>query len=270
MLQPLLIKSFPNNPPENKFVTPEGRNEMKKRTALLPLGILITVYFVLLGTTLMVRAEDMHSPQSVHRLEYVHFDSVAQTVEWGVSEGSFNDAGVYVPNDSPLATYSMNLATGVMTHAGEDGQLSHTDAVDAFRVFQALSQMMRGYTDHWNEPDAPVVQNYQGDDSEQEDEPRLLYINSPCSMGVRSPAPGNPRHENRFAGKGDGSMTSVFLNRLSVCSWPVSGPGFMRASAAIGGDDPASSPLAKPGSMVLASRIFSESGGLPEQALITG
>ena len=149
---------------------------MKKRTALLPLGILITVYLVFPGTTSMARAEERQSPQSVHRLEFVEFDTVAHTVKWGVSEGIINEAGHYVPNDAPLATYSMNLTAGVVTHNGEAGQLSHTDAVDAFRVFDALSQMMRIYTDHWDRPAAPDVQNSQGDDSEEEDEPTELYI----------------------------------------------------------------------------------------------
>lgn len=98
----------------------------------------------------LARAEDPQPPPRVHRLDYVHYDTVQHSVEWGVSEGTIAESGDFAPSHGGSATYSINLETGVMTHDGEDGVLSPGETYDAFRVFRALSNMIAIYTENWN------------------------------------------------------------------------------------------------------------------------
>lgn len=115
---------------------------MEKRIVLLSL-LVFTLPF-------LARADDSGGP-IVRRLDYVRFDTVAQCVEWGVSEGAINPDGEFIPREGASSKYSMHLETGMMTHDGQDGLLlSDGDAHDASRAFQALARLMAIYTDKWD------------------------------------------------------------------------------------------------------------------------
>src|ERR1700732_2897835 len=105
---------------------------MKRQIALLPI--------LLLGTLLSVNisfAQDAPAARTVYRLDYVHFDALTQTAEWGVSEGTMNDAGTFVPSGDTPSTYSMKVGSGVVLHDGEVSRLSRNDSVLASQVFAA-------------------------------------------------------------------------------------------------------------------------------------
>jgi len=132
-------------------------------------------------------AQEIPATASIHRLDYVHFDAVKQTVEWGVSEGSLNDDGAFVPSsDTAPAIYSIKFGSGVMSHDGEEGRLSRNDTVLASQVFAALSQMVRVYTDEWGESFEPStdpgIQNSQGDDSDDDNTTALRSIALHCRI----------------------------------------------------------------------------------------
>jgi len=133
---------------------------MKKTLTLLPV-----VFWSLM---LLAGAADVQPQPTVHRLEYIHYNTVAHSVEWGVSEGTMNDAGDFLPSETPVATYSMNLQSGIMTHDGEISRLSPRDDYDAFRAFQALSMLMQVYTQSWDSPGVPNVQQGSGDPDVQD------------------------------------------------------------------------------------------------------
>jgi hypothetical protein len=128
---------------------------MKKLLLILPL--------VFLNMILLGRAEDAEHKPRIHRLDYIHYDPVTQSVEWGVSAGTIDEAGEFMPTGTSIATYSMNLQTGTMTHNGENSALSPHDADVASRVFDALSGLMQVYTEGW---DDPKVQDSQGSDND--------------------------------------------------------------------------------------------------------
>jgi hypothetical protein len=111
--------------------------------------ILAVSLMILLGSSIAARADDSVWAQKIHRLEYIHFNPVNHTVEWGISGGAINDAGEFVPGDSRISSYTINLTSGMMTHNGEDGVLSPRAIVNVLREFGGLSQLMQGYTENW-------------------------------------------------------------------------------------------------------------------------
>jgi hypothetical protein len=111
--------------------------------------ILAVSLMILLGSSIAARADDSVWTQKIHRLEYIHFNPVNHTVEWGISGGAINDAGEFVPGDSGVSTYTIDLTSGTMTHNGEDGVLSPRATVNVLRMFGGLSQLMQGYTENW-------------------------------------------------------------------------------------------------------------------------
>ena len=111
--------------------------------------ILTVSLMILLGSSIAARADDSVWAQKIHRLEYIHFNPVNHTVEWGISGGALNDAGEFVPGDSGISSYTINLTSGMMTHNGEDGVLSPRATVTVLRAFGGLSQLMQGYTENW-------------------------------------------------------------------------------------------------------------------------
>jgi len=114
---------------------------MEKRLVLLALLVFALPF--------LARADEAGGP-IVRRLDYVRFDTTTQSVEWGVTEGTINRVGEFIPSEDATSTYSMQLETGKMTHEGQDGLLSSSDANDASRAFRALSRLMAIYTDKWD------------------------------------------------------------------------------------------------------------------------
>jgi hypothetical protein len=112
---------------------------MKKLLLILPL--------VFLSVILLGRAQDAEHKPLIHRLDYIHYDPVTQSVEWRVSAGTIDEAGEFMPTEMPVATYSMNLQTGIMNHNGENSALTPHDTHLASRVFDGLSELMQVYTD---------------------------------------------------------------------------------------------------------------------------
>src|SRR5262249_31777737 len=144
---------------------------------------------VLLIPCLLARAEDLPRGGVIHRLDYVHFDAVSQTVEWGVSAGTLNGDGRFVPSDEDPATYSIKVGSGLMSHGGESERLSQTDTVRASQIFAVLSQMMRAYTDEWgdtSDPNDPNVQNSDGNDSDDSNDTPLVSIAAHCGAASLS------------------------------------------------------------------------------------
>lgn len=111
--------------------------------------ILAVSLTILLGSSIAARADDAAWTQKIHRLDYIHFNPVEHTVEWGISSGALNDAGEFVPGDSEVSSYTINLTSGMMTHNGEDGVLSPRAMMMALRELGGLSQLMQGYTENW-------------------------------------------------------------------------------------------------------------------------
>src|SRR5258708_36543573 len=107
------------------------------------------LFTIVLGSSIAARADDAVWAQKIHRLEYIHFNPVDHTVEWGISGGAINDAGDYIPSDSGVSTFTINLTSGLMTHNGDDGVLSPRAIVSVIREFGGLSQLMQGYTENW-------------------------------------------------------------------------------------------------------------------------
>lgn len=166
---------------------------MKMRLALLPI--------VFLSAMVLGRTEDRARPKSVLRLEYIHFDTVNQSIQWEVSTGTINEDGDFMPSQNATATYLINLRTGQMKHAGQDAQMSLRDSDDASRVFQALALLMQSYTDRWDgsgDPDTPAA---------QEDSPQLpLYrIAAQCPM------------QDRLRATRSGDPVTAILIKKEVC-----------------------------------------------------
>jgi hypothetical protein len=128
--------------------------------------IFAALFVILLGSSFAARADDAVWAQKIHRLEYIHFNPVDHTVEWGISGGSINDAGEFVPSDAGISTYTINLSNGMMTHNGEDGVLSPDTTVNVLRAFGGLSQLMQGYTENW-EGVSPSPASTTGDNDAQ-------------------------------------------------------------------------------------------------------
>ena|SRR5579884_419309 len=100
------------------------------------------------GVITTARAQDTDSSPGVRRLDYIHFDTVNQSIQWGVTEGSLDDNGDFVP--SGTSTYSIDIKTGEMGRDGSDAPMSPAQADDATRVFHALAQLMQTYTDRFS------------------------------------------------------------------------------------------------------------------------
>lgn len=132
---------------------------MEKRIVLLALLIFAIPF--------LACADEGGGP-TVRRLDYVRFDTTTQSVEWGVTEGTVNGAGEFIPYKDATTKYSMQLETGKITHDGQDELLSSSDANDASRAFQALSRLMAIYTDKWDgrdeSPDADSPADETGSD----------------------------------------------------------------------------------------------------------
>lgn len=112
---------------------------MKIRLLLLPI--------VLSSASVLVKGEDLPLQHSVRRLEYIHFDTVNQSIGWGVSQGTINPEDTFVPKPGSMTLYSINLRKGVTNHDGEEGQMSLRASEDASRVVEALALWMQSYTD---------------------------------------------------------------------------------------------------------------------------
>lgn len=115
-------------------------------------------------------------------MEFIHFDTATQSVEWGVSQGTVNEEGEFVAGQNAITTYSINLQTGEMKHDGQSVQMRLNDSENASRVFEALALLMQSYTDRWDgsgDLDRPAS---------REDSPamRLYRIAARGPMGHRS------------------------------------------------------------------------------------
>lgn len=187
---------------------------MRIRFALLPI--------VFSTAMLLGQAEDLAPQRRLLRLEYIHFDSANQSVEWGVSAGTINEEGEFVPNQNDLATYLINLQTGQMQHAGQDVQMSRRDSVDAARVFDALALLMQSYTDRWNGSGA--VDPSADRPASQEEIPtvRLYGIAAQCSVGhcPQSAGPGERVRAIPFEKENSIPLDS-FRSGAACIGWPI-------------------------------------------------
>ena len=102
------------------------------------------------GFILSARAQASTPRKTIHRLEYIHFDTANQIIEWGISEGTLTDSGDYVQTEKPTAKYSLNVNNGVMKHDGSQERMGSEDADDTALVLRMLAQLMQTYTDKWN------------------------------------------------------------------------------------------------------------------------
>jgi hypothetical protein len=117
---------------------------MSKKEEIMRTRIFLAL--MLCSLALRLQAEDLKPPPEVRRLEYIHYRVGGHMVNWGVSTGTVNDNGDYVPTGDPLESYSLDLETGDMTRDGEHA-MSTDDADSATLVFQGLSRLLATYTD---------------------------------------------------------------------------------------------------------------------------
>ena len=204
-------------------------NQMKRGIALLPL--------VFLSIAFLCSAEDLPHKPIVRRMEFIHYDPVNRSVAWGVSEGTMHDDGDFTPS-AAIATYSINLETGVMAHNGDNGRLSPANAYDVSRVFRALTRLMQVYTEDWEDPANSDVE----DQDSNEDGPvaRIAKVGRVITS-PRLPSRYSPSGKNRPSGialNKEGSAAGDFLREAGACAeWP-----------------------ARPGPLVFASLIFPATG----------
>lgn len=123
---------------------------MKKKLMGLPL---ILMGALLLGWS---QTEDQTRVPTVYRLEHVHYDPVANSVNWGVAGGTMGAGGQFEPSKMPVVIYSLNLDTGEMTRDGVKGQLQPGSAHEAMQVFHSLAMVMQIYTQKWGESSDPA------------------------------------------------------------------------------------------------------------------
>ena len=121
---------------------------MKRNLAVL---LLILMSAILLGWS---QTEDQARVPTVYRLEHVHYDTVANSVNWGVAGGTMV-GGQFEPSKMPVVIYSLNLGTGEMTRDGVKGQLQPGSAHEANQVFDSLAMVMQIYTQKWDESSNP-------------------------------------------------------------------------------------------------------------------
>ena len=112
--------------------------------------------------------DDQARAPSVYRLEHVHYDPVANTVQWGVAAGTMA-GGQFEPSKTPVAVYSLNLDTGEMTRNGVKGQLTPGSAHEATEVFHSLAMVMQIYTQKWDESSDPAPRKSAPPETGQQD-----------------------------------------------------------------------------------------------------
>jgi hypothetical protein len=97
-----------------------------------------------------------NAPDSLraYRLDEVHYDAVANIVEWSVVGGTLDSSGHFKPSDVPAVVYSLNLETGEMTRDGVKGNVDPRNEHEAV-VFDSLSLLMQEYTKKWDDAAEP-------------------------------------------------------------------------------------------------------------------
>lgn len=154
---------------------------------MVPRSIILSI--VLSSALGLARAQDTPLQTSVRRLDFIHFDTVNESVEWKVSRGAISEEGTFVP--SADARYSINLQTRVTNHDGEDGVMSARASEDVSRVIQALAMLIQSYTDrldgsgHILRPDSQSDINPFGSSEEDSTATPLLRIASQCTIDHR-------------------------------------------------------------------------------------